>query len=104
MTVTTLITLSPEELEALISKAIAPYAEAVRSIEVKIGIHKHAYTVAEVAEKIGYSKRIVLDFIRNGRKDGRNKIRRLPHLEVTTGEYRVLPSDLENWLSYFQIR
>lgn len=101
MTVTTLITLSPDDLEALISRAVAPFAEAIKSLEEKVKVRKHVYTVAEVAEQIGYTIPTVQSFIRQGRKARNGDVIRLQAKEPTKGDYRVTPDELDRWLSFF---
>jgi predicted transcriptional regulator len=91
---------TPEDLQDMIFKAVGSIAENLRSIEIA-GTRKHAYTVAEVAILIGYSEWTVREFIKKGRKDKKGNTRLLPKREITTGDYRVLPHELDAWLLFF---
>ncbi|GAB4002192.1 hypothetical protein GCM10028807_60300 [Spirosoma daeguense] len=101
MTATTLYTGSPEDLKAMLAQVVEPLAERIRELEVQANTHKHAYKVAEAAEKIGYSRQMIHEFIKNGRKDAKGRVHRLRHKEVTTGDYRILPAYLDEFLSHF---
>jgi hypothetical protein len=97
----TQISLSPDELEVLINQAIAPLIATIQGLENRVGMRKHAYTVTEVAILIGYSEWTVREFIKKGRKDKKGQIRLLPKREITAGDYRILPYELDAWLLYF---
>lgn len=64
-------------------------------------LRKHAYTVKEVAKQISYSTKTVLGFIHNGRTARNGKTTRLNAKEITPGDYRILPADLDRFLSNF---
>lgn len=91
---------TPEQFQELILSAVTPIVENLRSIEIA-GQRKHAYTVTEVAILIGYSEWAVRQFIKKGRKDKKGTIRKLPKHEVTAGDYRILPHELDAWLLFF---
>ncbi len=101
MTTVTQILLSPDELKAMIAEAVAPYADALRLAQLNAGHNKHAYRASEVAERIGYSAPVVREFITKGRKDRNGVLRQLPAKEITPGDYRVRPVDLDAWLNHF---
>lgn len=64
-------------------------------------LRKHAYTVAEVAEQIGYSIPTIRGFIREGRRGRGGKTIKLKARELTAGDYRILPADLDEFLTHF---
>ncbi|GAB4002189.1 hypothetical protein GCM10028807_60290 [Spirosoma daeguense] len=92
---------SPEELKSMLEEVIEPLVDRIRELEVQANTHKHAYKISEVAEKIGYSKRLVLEFIHVGRKDKKNRMIRLKHRKISMNDFRVLPADLDDFLAYF---
>ncbi|WP_020603311.1 hypothetical protein [Spirosoma spitsbergense] len=92
---------TPDDLEAMLHRAIMPLTDRIRELELMAGSRKHAYTVAEVAQQIGYKSATVLTFIHQGRKARNGKTIKLPHKEPTAGDYRILPADLDTWLSHF---
>ena len=92
---------SPDDLKRMLQEVVTPLVERIRELEVIAGTRKHAYTVAQVAELIGYKPPTVLTFIHEGRKARNGKTVRLRCIEPTSGDYRVLPQDLDVWLSHF---
>lgn len=62
---------SPDELKQLLQESVSPLMERIGQLESRLGTgnatRKHAYTVTEVAEQIGYSTKTVLGFIRKGK-------------------------------------
>lgn len=94
---TTLIQLSPDELQQTISNAV----EAALKRVTPQAAPKLLLTVKEVGEQIGYSKSTVLTFVHQGRKARSGKEIRLPVVEITTGDFRVKADDLAAWISHF---
>lgn len=101
MTSQLLIQLSPAELQAMLSAAVTPLSDRIRDLETQVSISKHAYTVKEVALKTGYSADSVRDFIRKGKLGKSGKLVRLPVHEITAGDYRILPADLDQFIKQF---
>lgn len=99
MNVSTTFQASPDDLRAMLSEAVSPLLSRIRELEVPT--RKHAYTVAECAEQIGYKPATLLTFIHQGRKARTGKLIRLHAKEITTGDYRILPADLDAFLSHF---
>lgn len=94
------ISLEPEEIELIRKKVVESLISELVQIN-SDAFQKRAYTVAEVAQQISYSTKSVSSFIREGRTARNGKVYRLPAIEVTTGSFRILPQDLDNWLSRF---
>lgn len=74
--------------------------ETIQSMPLE-SIQKRALTIKEVAESISYKPGTVLSFIKEGRRDRKGHKRRLPARQITLGDYRILPEDLESWLLCF---
>jgi IS30 family transposase len=89
------------DLKVALAEVLEPLLERLRELEVETGSKKHAYTVAEVADQIGYHPRTIHEFIREGRKDRRGKMRQLSAKEITQGQYRITPESLAEFLGYF---
>jgi len=100
MTTTTLIQLSPDDLQAMLERVVSQPRPAPATPP-DPAPRKHAYTVAEAAEQIGYSKAIVLRFIREGTLNSRGKRIYLRALELTRADYRITPDDLDRFLNQF---
>jgi len=101
MTVSTTFNATPDDLKAMLIEVVSPLTERIRELELMAGTRKHAYTVAEVANQIGYKPATVLTFIHEGRTARNGKKVKLLAKEPTVGDYRILPADLDNWLSRF---
>lgn len=101
MRIITQFELSPEDLKAILLEVLAPVEERLRGLEIVAGTRKHAYTVAETAVQIGYSKQMVFQFIKSGRIDSKGRKNYLKHHEITRGDYRITPADLDEFLSHF---
>lgn len=92
---------TPDDLKAILVEVVKPLVEQIRELELKVGSRKHAYTVAEVGKQIGYHPKTVLEFIHTGRRARNNEQIRLHAKEISKGVYRILPDDLDTWLSNF---
>jgi hypothetical protein len=92
---------TPDDLKAMLCSVIEPLTERIRELEIIAGTRKHAYTTAEVAEQIGYKVPTVLGFIHTGKKARNGKMIKLKHKEITNGDYRILPADLDSFLAHF---
>ena len=99
MNVSTTYNASPDDLRAIMVDVVAPLVERIRYLET--GPRKHAYTTAEAAAQIGYSKATVLQFIRDGRKARNGRTVQLPAHEITPGDYRIRPEDLDSFIAHF---
>ena len=101
MNAQTLFTASPADLQAMLAEAVRPIAHELRELQLRSAHQKHAYTVREVAEKIGYSPDTVRTFIHAGRAAKNGKTARLTAREITTGDYRITPADLDAFIAHF---
>jgi hypothetical protein len=106
MVVQTQVNLSPDELIAKITESVlgmlAPHTSALRDVETKVGTQKHAYTLQEVADRIGYKVCTIRALVKKGRVARNGQLVRLPALEITPGDFRVTPADLDEFLSKFK--
>lgn len=100
MTPVTAFLVSPEEFEVIIKRRLQPIIEQLNMLQ-DLPDRKYAYTPKQVAELIGYKTDTVLIFIREGRKDRRGRMNRLPAIQITERSYRVLPEQLQAWLRCF---
>ena len=101
MTVKTLFDGSPDDMQAMMAEALRPLVERIRALEIATGSYKHAYTVTEVAQRIGYSTKTIREFIRIGRRGRNGRTVTLRAFEITTGNLRVLPTDLDAFIRQF---
>ncbi|WP_461043711.1 hypothetical protein [Spirosoma harenae] len=101
MHVQTVYTCSPEDLEAAMSRVLAPLIERLNELEGQAGLRNRLFTVAQVAERTGYKADTVRKWIREGVYDRKGRLVFLKHKEITNGDYRVYPGELERFLSHF---
>ena len=103
MTTTTLITLSPEELEGLIAKGMKVYADPLAEIVSLIRPHKSVLTVSEIAADCGFSTETVRSWIATGRTcSGKAKKVKLKIIDgLTDGPYRVRWEAYREFLAQF---
>ncbi|NID09343.1 helix-turn-helix domain-containing protein [Fibrivirga algicola] len=94
-------TMSPDDLQAMLTKANEGFAADLRELQARTAHVKHAYTIKEVAEKIGYSVDTVRTFIKEGRRAKGGKTARLKAREITAGDYRITPADLDAFIAQF---
>lgn len=92
---------TPQDLEAALTRVIAPLVERLRELELTAGSAKHLYTTREAGLRIGYSADMIRRFIRDGKENRKGKKIYLSAKEITLGDYRISPADLERFISYF---
>ncbi|CCG99810.1 hypothetical protein FAES_1800 [Fibrella aestuarina BUZ 2] len=95
------ITVSPDELQAMLDKSVAPLKAEIATLRTQISTSKYAYTPDEVGEMIGYSADSIRQFIREGRKARGGKLVTLKATEIIPGYFRVRPADLNQFLNQF---
>lgn len=94
------IKLTDEDINRLRQGVVDAIAEQFRTLNVELA-RKHAYTITEAAEQIGYKPDTVRSFVRKGRRGRNGKMHFLKAVEITVGDLRVLPADLDEFLSHF---
>ena len=101
MQIQTLYSCSPDDIEAAMIRVVAPLVERIRTLEMATGSAKHLYTTREAGQRIGYSAEIIRRFIREGTTDRKGKRVYLKFKELTNGDYRIRPVDLDAFLAHF---
>lgn len=105
MTEIAIISLFTEKLASLINKAVndalTSHTAAIEILETKVGTSRYAYTLSEVAERIGYKVSSIRSFVKKGRRGRNGNLVRLNAIEITAGDFRVRPADLDDFLSQF---
>lgn len=97
----TLFVGTPEDLEAALSRALAPLLAQMQELQKAQQHFKPLYTVNELAQVLGYSPQTIRRFICEGRPSRKGKLVTLNAKEITKGDYRITASDLNLFLSYF---
>jgi hypothetical protein len=92
---------TPEDLEAALSRVIAPLEQRLRELEITAGSDKHLYTVTDVAQRTGYGKDTIRKFITQGVIDRKHRLTFLKAKEITKGDYRITPAQLDEFVSHF---
>ena len=92
---------TPDDLEAALVRVVAPLVERIRELEIMTGSIKHVYTVNQVCDRIGYKVDTVRRFIREDETNAKGKRIYLKAKEITKGDYRIAPADLDTFLAHF---
>ncbi|MBD2702304.1 helix-turn-helix domain-containing protein [Spirosoma sp. BT702] len=92
---------SDDDYVAMLERALKPFVERLRELEISAGSAKHLYTIKDVCERTGYGRSVVCRWIHKGTPDRKGKLIYLKHKEITKGDYRIQPADLDQFLSHF---
>lgn len=92
---------TPDDLKAVLEGVIKPLSDRIRELEIQLGSKKHLYTVSEVAEQLSYSTKLVRQFIREGKRDRKGNLIYLKTKDITSGDYRIAPEAISEFLSHF---
>lgn len=81
---------SPDDLQRLLSEAMAPLVDQIADLQTKVGQRKDFFSVEELAERTGFSTKTVRSWITEGRTVQGGKIVKLKIADnLTDGPYRV---------------
>nr|WP_293841265.1 hypothetical protein [uncultured Arsenicibacter sp.] len=102
MTTTTLITLSPDELQAVINAALHPLIEELGRMRAVTGPKKDLLSIEDVAELSGFHPQTVRGWILEGRKMRNGKIVKLRVVDDLSARHSIRPAQWDAFMSNFR--